>query len=698
MAESGRLFQRIAEATPDAVHVYDFATGSTIFINGRSQDVIGYSAQEVMQRGGPFAIDLWHRDDAARLPELQQILLSLADEETYECEYRVRQPDGEYRWLRTRLSVFTREADGRARQVIGVTRDITASKRSEEGLHESEDRFRRYFELGLIGMAITSPVKGIVEVNGEICKILGYERSELLRMTWADITHPDDLAADVAQFNRVVAGEIDGYSMEKRWIRKDGAIITGNISVKCLRRDDGTVAHFVALLQDVTARKQAEEALVRAHDDLERRVAARTEELTIVNEQLRQEIRERKRAEKEAMSLRNALSAELAAMTRLHALSTQFGGDPDINQLLNDMLDATIALHRADFGNVQLFDSETNVLDIVAHRGFGPEFLDYFSKVTKDSTAGGLAWHHGRRVVIEDIETDPGFEPHRPMAASVGFCAVHSTPLLSRTGKVLGIISTRFRRPHRPSDDELRLTDLYVRHASDMIERKRNEAALLESQRQLHDLTSRLIEAQEAQSKLLARELHDVLSQRLAVIGMELAGVAQAPGMVQNDVLPKVSHDIVTLASDIHRMSRQLHPAILDDLGLSAAIKSECLAFSDQYKMPTEFASIDVPQTIPDAVALSLYRIAQESLRNVGKHAGVSSVNVTLRGSADEISLDVEDRGNGFDPDGIRGKRGLGLVSMEERVRMIGGTLSVASQPGQGTHVKARVPLQQHAS
>ncbi|MBV9959187.1 MAG: PAS domain S-box protein, partial [Acidobacteria bacterium] len=134
-------------------------------------------------------------------------------------------------------------------------------KQAEERLRESEERFRSYFELGLIGMAITLPAKGMVEVNDEICKILGYERGELLQKTWAELTHPDDQAADLARFNRVLAGEIDGYTLDKRWIRKDGQVIDTTISVKALRSADGLVDYFVALLQDVTERKRMEEAL-----------------------------------------------------------------------------------------------------------------------------------------------------------------------------------------------------------------------------------------------------------------------------------------------------------------------------------------------------------------------------------------------------------------------------------------------------
>jgi PAS domain S-box-containing protein len=161
-----------------------------------------------------------------------------------------------------------RIGDPEERRVAILFNDITERIRVEDALRVSEERFRRYFDLGLIGMAITSPEMGCLEVNDELCRILGYGRGELLQKTWPEMTHPDDVAEDLAQFQRVMKGEFDGYSIDKRWIRKDGQVIESVTAAQCMRHPDGAVDCFVGLVLDTTERKHAQEALRKAQAEL----------------------------------------------------------------------------------------------------------------------------------------------------------------------------------------------------------------------------------------------------------------------------------------------------------------------------------------------------------------------------------------------------------------------------------------------
>jgi len=136
-----------------------------------------------------------------------------------------------------------------------------------------------------------------------------------------------------------------------------------------------------------------------------------------------------------------------------------------------------------------------------------------------------------------------------------------------------------------------------------------------------------------------------------------------------------------------------LHPSILDDLGLVEALRSECVSFSRRERIAIDYRPEEVPTTLPKDVALCVYRVAQEALRNLAKHAGVNEAWVTLVATGPELLLRVQDQGAGFDPAELRSQPGLGLSSMEERVRLVQAQLAVTSAPGQGTTVEVRVPL-----
>jgi PAS domain S-box-containing protein len=178
---------------------------------------------------------------------------------------------------------------------------------------------------------------------------------------------------------------------------------------------------------------------------------------------------------------------ELASVTRLHELSTRLTATSDLRSILHEVLDATMALQGADFGNVQLYDGATGTLKIIAHRGVSQEFLDYFESAdASETSACGLALRSGVRIIIEDVNTHPDSEPHRGIAASTGYRGVQSTPLYERnTVKPVGMLTTLFREPYRPSERELGLSDLFARQAADMITFRLAEQRLREREEHL---------------------------------------------------------------------------------------------------------------------------------------------------------------------------------------------------------------------
>ena len=181
-------------------------------------------------------------------------------------------PGQPHQWTSDEITFAARLADK-----IALTLMCQVAKRDQDLLRQNEERFRGYFDPGLIAMAITLPDKGIAEINGKFCEIFGYPREELLQMDWASLTHPDDLAADVDRFNRVLSGEIESYVLDKRFIRKGGATVYCTISVSGVRRADGAVDYIVALIQDITERKRAEEALHAALTSTVEAIAATIE-------------------------------------------------------------------------------------------------------------------------------------------------------------------------------------------------------------------------------------------------------------------------------------------------------------------------------------------------------------------------------------------------------------------------------------
>lgn len=216
------------------------------------------------------------------------------------------------------------------------------------------------------------------------------------------------------------------------------------------------------------------------------------------------------------------------------------------------------------------------------------------------------------------------------------------------------------------------------------------------AQESLRWISGRLIEAHEEERSRIARELHDDLSQRMALLQVSVQQFEQGSTELSSTARQKL-HNVAEIATDVssnlHDLSHRLHPSKLDVLGLVPSLTGFCREFSESHQLPVYFAHDHIQSQIPKDVALCMFRIVQEAVRNAAKHSGANEVNVELSGFGDRIELRVSDSGVGFDPQSEKGRRGLGLLSMSERLRLIGGDLTVESEPSHGTRIRVRVPL-----
>jgi signal transduction histidine kinase len=224
--------------------------------------------------------------------------------------------------------------------------------------------------------------------------------------------------------------------------------------------------------------------------------------------------------------------------------------------------------------------------------------------------------------------------------------------------------------------------------AADITERKLAEEALA-------GVGRKLIEAQEAERTHIARELHDDINQRIAVLAMNLHMLRQelSPSEIgTGERLDDAHEQVRSLAADIQALSHRLHSSRLEYVGLEGAVTGFCRELSERQNLKIELRVENLPETLTPETSLCLFRVLQEAVHNALKYSGTGECDVSLTGQATDIQLIVRDSGAGFDPDNLKGQ-GLGLISMRERLRLVKGQLSIESRPQHGTTIRASVPV-----
>lgn len=250
LIRSEAKYRALTEQAVDGIFIFD---QKARFLDGNpaTQELSGYTLEELQAIS---ITDLIAPEDLKTNPiKFAEIMTG----QTVASSRTLRRKDG---------SLFTAELTSKLMpdgNILGTARDITERKRAEEALRQNEELLRNYFDLGQVGMAITSLDQKWLRVNDRLCEILGYAKDELTRMTWTELTHPDDLEPDLAQFRRLLAGEIERYEMDKRFVHKNGNIVYTHLTVACQRNPDRSVEYVIASVADITERKRAEDELKR---------------------------------------------------------------------------------------------------------------------------------------------------------------------------------------------------------------------------------------------------------------------------------------------------------------------------------------------------------------------------------------------------------------------------------------------------
>ncbi len=536
-----------------------------------------------------------------------------------------------------------------------LTMDITDRKQAEEALRESEERFRAILRQATAGIVRKDEDGRLIFVNQAFCNMLGYTESELLGKTMWDLMHAEDIEENRRAYSRLMLEGVP-FKLERRLIRQDGSVIWVDASVSPIMDAQGRPQSAVAVEVDITARKEAEEALQQLNLQLEERVLSRTAKLRAVNQTLRDEILERRRVEE---ALRKSEAVAHANEEKLRSLF--------------ELLPVGISFLNPEGQIIQMNAALLNILRLSRE-----EFLNRAYRV--------------RRYIRADGTTMPPteFASARAIAENRTIYNVETGILLEDGNVVWTSVSAA---PVDVADVSIVVVTV------DITDAKRAEQALQESHARLRILSQRLVEVQEDERRALARELHDRVGQTLAalninliIINSQLSGVAaEQIGTRLNDSMKLVA-ETISLVRDV---MTDLRPAVLDDYGLEAAIDSHLSQYKARYSIDVRFEKPSQPiLRLGPSIEMTFLRIAQEALMNIARHAHATQVQLSLRQEQEEICMTIQDNGTGIQSWQEANRPGShGLTIMRERAEAFGGNLQVRSVPGQGTTIEVTIPL-----
>ena len=592
-------------------------------------------------------------------------------------------------------------------------------------MEEAAQLFRDVFNASPIGIAVENLDGQPLFVNRAFCEMLGFSEMDFLGKHCVDFSPPEDAEKDWALFQQLRAGSIDHYQLEKRYFRRDGSLVWGSLSVSVLKSHPSPLV--LAMVEDITAKKTAEEArfrhaaIVQSSEDA---IISKNLDAVITSWNLGAE-RIFGYTEAEAVGqpitilippeLRNEehkILERLRAGGRIEHYETirvtKTGQKVDVSLTISPITDSS--------GQPVGF---CKIAQAITERKRTERILHETNQALERQTAALQAEKELLRIFVKNVPGGVAMldREMRYLQVSDRFCgdySVDSSQVLGRSHyEVFPDIPDRWKEVHRRAleGDTLRADEdrwdrqgstVWARwevrpwrgadgsiggiliFAEDITQRKQMEEAL-------SSMSRKLIQSQEQERMRIGRELHDDINQRLSMLAIGLEQLQNNPREVGSR-LQQLREETIATSSAVQALSHELHSSKLEYLGVVSGMKSWCREFSERQKMQVDFRS-DVSGSLPFEIGLSLFRVLQEAVHNAVKHSGANQVEVQVAEHSNEVHLLIRDSGNGFDIEAAKRGSGLGLTSMQERLKLVAGQLRIESNPQEGTTIHARVPL-----
>jgi len=388
---------------------------------------------------------------------------------------------------------------------------------------------------------------------------------------------------------------------------------------------------------------------------------------------------------------------ELLALSRV---SAALSGLWDLDAILRVALDDMLSIMDGTIGGILLLDEETQTLSYRVHQGLSARYVEEVCLRVGEGIGGRVA-ESGKAVLLEDISADPRVA-HQELVSTEGLKAFISVPLRAKD-KVLGVINVASHMPRRFTTNDMYLLHSIGDQVGVAIEQARLYERLRKARERLRRLARQNLVAEEEERRRIARELHDETSQTLSGLALQLQALVEMTAISGSQdaefitKLKKVQSLAVQVHSEISRLIADLHPALLDTLGLVPAVRQHAEARLHPLGINVSVETKGVDRRLPPDVEAALFRFIQGAIGNIAQHSRAKNTTIVLEYQDEELFLHISDDGQGFDVSEItdveESGRGRGLFSMRERVGLLGGTSSIESQLGQGTIVRARVPI-----